>query len=83
MKSDQALQTGLHDVAPLCVHCVFDSVFEHDGIDPINKKGFWKAKKRLICIYAFSLEFQRNQGSWQICDTEFMQKCSNFAQNSL
>ncbi len=61
-----------------CKYCVYDGIFEHDGFDPVNKRGVWKKGKKRICTKRQSLESQNNNGVWYVCDIKNMKKCHFF-----
>jgi Fe-S-cluster-containing dehydrogenase component len=58
-----------------CKYCVYDCVFNHSGMDPVNKVGIWKKGTRRICVKKHSLQFQNNNGQFFICDAENMEQC--------
>jgi hypothetical protein len=68
--------TGMHKQSKKqCRYCVYDGVFTHSGMDPVNKVGIWKKGTRQICVKKHSLKYQNNTGQFYICDMENMEMC--------
>ena len=58
-----------------CRFCSYHSLFEHNGEDPIYKKGVWIKKGQGVCTKHHSLDFQNNRGMWYLCDEDRMHEC--------